>query len=141
MIHQSHLLGVYLNKTIIQKDTFTSMFITALFTIAKHGKSLNAYWQMKRLRRYIHIYAHNGILISHKKWNNAICRYVEKLRDHNKWNKAKRQIPYDFIHMWSLKWHKWTYLWSRNSLTDIENRLQVASGEGRKGRVRLGVWH
>ena len=32
------LWGIYLKKTIIQKDTHTSMFITALFTIAKTWK-------------------------------------------------------------------------------------------------------
>ena len=32
------LLGVYPEKTIIQKDTFTRMFIAALFTIARSWK-------------------------------------------------------------------------------------------------------
>ena len=32
------LLGIYLDKTIIQKDTCTTMFIAALFTIAKTWK-------------------------------------------------------------------------------------------------------
>lgn len=32
------LLGIYLDKTLIQKDTRTSMFIAALFTIAKTWK-------------------------------------------------------------------------------------------------------
>ena len=32
------LLGIYLNKTIIQKDTCTPMFIAALFTVAKTWK-------------------------------------------------------------------------------------------------------
>ena len=32
------LLGIYLHKTIIQKDTCTPMFIAALFTIAKTWK-------------------------------------------------------------------------------------------------------
>ena len=35
------LLGIYLEKTIIQKDTFTPMFIAALFTIAKTWKQPN----------------------------------------------------------------------------------------------------
>ena len=34
MILQPHSLGIYPEKTIIQKDTCTSMFIAALFTIA-----------------------------------------------------------------------------------------------------------
>ena len=32
------LLGIYLDKTTIQKDTYTCMFIAALFTIAKTWK-------------------------------------------------------------------------------------------------------
>ena len=34
------LLGVYLNKTIIKKDTCTSVFTASLFTIAKIQKQL-----------------------------------------------------------------------------------------------------
>ena len=34
------LLGIYLNKTIIQKDIGTPMFTAALFTIAKTWKQL-----------------------------------------------------------------------------------------------------
>ena len=36
--HAIPLLGIYSEKTIIQKDTFTPMFIAALFTIAKTWK-------------------------------------------------------------------------------------------------------
>ena len=39
MTQQSHsLLGIYPEKTIIQKDTCTPMFIAALFTIARTWK-------------------------------------------------------------------------------------------------------
>ena len=34
----SSLLGIYLEKTIILKDTFTPIFIAALFTIARIGR-------------------------------------------------------------------------------------------------------
>ena len=34
------LLGVYLEKTMIQRDTFTPQFIAVLFTIAKTWKQL-----------------------------------------------------------------------------------------------------
>ena len=32
-------------------------------------------------------------------------------------------------------WHKWTYLWDKNIIRDIENRLVCAKGEGVKGGV------
>ena len=40
------LLGIYPEKTIIQKDACTPMFIAALFTIARSQKHLNAHRQM-----------------------------------------------------------------------------------------------
>ena len=40
------LLGIYPDKTIIQKDTHTLMFIAALFTIAKRWKQPNIHQQM-----------------------------------------------------------------------------------------------
>ena len=43
-------------------------------------------------------------------------------------------------YMESKLWHKWTYLWNRNRLTDIENRFAVTKGVGGWGGNGLGVW-
>ena len=116
------LLGMYLDKTITQKDTCTPMFIAALFTIAKTWKQpkcpstdewIKKMWDIY-IYIYTHIHTHNGILLSHKKeWNNAICSYMDGPRDyHTKQSKLERerQIPYDIIYMWILeKWYIWTY--------------------------------
>ena len=40
------LLGIYPEKTIIQKDAYTLMFIAALFTKASNGNNLNVRGQM-----------------------------------------------------------------------------------------------
>ena len=60
------LLGIYPEKTIIQKETCTTMFIAALFTIARTWKQPKcpptAEW-IKKMWQYIY----NGILLSHKK--------------------------------------------------------------------------
>ena len=58
MILQSHsLLGIYLEKTIIQKDTCTPMFIAALLTIAEtwnqHKCPLTDEWIKKMWYIYI----------------------------------------------------------------------------------------
>ena len=51
---------------------------------------------------------YNEILLSHKKeQNNAICSHMDGPRDYlTKWNKPNRarQIPYDIIYMWNLKY-------------------------------------
>ena len=49
------LLGIYPDKTIIQKDTCTPMFTAALCTIAKTWKQC------------IYTHTHHGVLLSHKK--------------------------------------------------------------------------
>ena len=36
-------------------------------------------------------------------------------------------------------WHKWTYLQSRNWLTDVENRLIIAKGKGNGMNGEFGV--
>ena len=83
------LLGIYLDKAINKKDTYTPMFIAALFITAKTWKqpkcSLTNKWIKKirymhtRTHTYTHTHTHthahthththtdNGILLSHKK--------------------------------------------------------------------------
>jgi len=43
------LLGVYLEKTLIQKDTCTPILTAALFT--RHGNNLNVHQQINKERR------------------------------------------------------------------------------------------
>ena len=83
-------LGIYPEKTVIQKDRCTSMFIAALFTTAKawnQPKCSSADWMEEDL---VHIY--DGTLLGHKKeWNNAICRKMDGHRDyHTKWSKSDK---------------------------------------------------
>ena len=63
------LLGIYPDKTFLEKHTCTHMFIAALFTIAKTWKQpkcpLTDEW-IKKMWYVVHIY-NNGILLSHKK--------------------------------------------------------------------------
>ena len=59
------LLGIYLDKTFIEKDTCTPMFIAALLTIAKTCKQSKC--QPSRGLDKEVAYAYNGILLSHKK--------------------------------------------------------------------------
>ena len=57
------LLGIYPDKTVIQKDTYTPMFIAGLFTIAKSWKQPTC--SLTDRENVVHIY--NGMLLSHKK--------------------------------------------------------------------------
>ena len=61
---------MYLEETIIQKDTCTPIFITALFTIAKTWKQPKCPGIQEWIKKMWYIY--NGILLSHKKKNEIM---------------------------------------------------------------------
>ena len=79
------------------------------------------------------VYIYNRILLSHK--NNKIMPSAAT------WmqleviilNQKKTNTVWYHLYMESKIWHKRTYLWNRNRLTDIEVKLVVAKGE--KGGV------
>ena len=52
------LLGIYLEKTILRKDTCTPMFIAALFTIAKTWKKPKCQSMDEWIKKCIYIYTH-----------------------------------------------------------------------------------
>ena len=88
-------------KTLIWKDTFTLMFIAALFTIAKIWKQPKCPSIDERIKK-IHVcmcYTYNGILLNHKKEQNfAIWNNMDGLEGHYaKGNKShrERQTLYD----------------------------------------------
>ena len=58
-------LGIYPDKTFIEKDTCTCMFTAALFTIAKTWKQPKCPSADERIKKMWYIY--RGILLSHKK--------------------------------------------------------------------------
>ena len=52
----------------------------------------------------------------------------------------ERQIPYDIIYMWNLKYDTDELIYKiENRLTVIENKLLVTKGKG-GGKDKLGVW-
>ena len=51
------LLGIYPEKTIIQKDTYTPMFIAALFTVARSWKQPKCPLTDKWIKKKWYIYA------------------------------------------------------------------------------------
>ena len=72
---------------------------------------------------------------------NAICSNIDISRNyHTKWSKSENdKMPYDIYLLTggSKIWHKWTYLWNRNGLTDTESTLVVVKGEGWIGSLEL----
>ena len=71
------LLGIYPEKTIIQKESCTTMFIAALFTIARTWKQPKCPLTDEWLKKTWHIYTMEYYsAIKRNKMNNAIFRKI-----------------------------------------------------------------
>ena len=67
---------------------------------------------------------------------------MDTTRDsHTKWSKSERerQIPYDITYMWNLKYDTNEPIYKTERLTDVENSLVVAKGEGMEWTGSLGL--
>ena len=124
------LPGIYPDKTIIQKDTCTPMFIAALFTIAKTWKQpkrpstdewIKKVWYIHTMEYYSAI-KRKEIIPFATTWMQLEIITLNEVR------KRKTNTIWYHLYVESKIWHKWTYLWNR--IRDIENRLVVAKGEG-----------
>ena len=98
------LLGIYLEKNIIPKDTCTPMFIAALFVLArtwKQSKYPPTYEWIKKMWYILICTMEYYWLI--KKWNNAIFSNLDGSGYyHTKWSKSdrERQMSYDNTFIW-----------------------------------------
>ena len=129
-------LGIYLEKTLVQKDTCTPIFIAALFTIAKPWKKPKCPWTDDRKKKmwyictmeYYSAIKKNKLMPSVVTWMGLEIIIVSGVSQ-------RKTISYDITYMRNLqKGYKGTYLQNRNWLTDIENKLRVITkGEGRGG--------
>ena len=132
-IHSYPLLGIHLEKNMIQKDTSTPKFIATLFTIAKMWKKPKRQSPEKWIKK-IHTHTHTMEYYSVIKteWDHAICSNRDGPRDsHTEGSQSDREgeILHGILYVESKKEScKWTYLWKR--LTDLENELVVAGWGG-----------
>ena len=75
------ILGIYPDKTIIQKDPCTPVFIAALFTIAKTQKQPKFPMTEEWIKKMWYIYAMDYYSAIKKEGNNAICSNMDGPRD------------------------------------------------------------
>ena len=90
------LQGIYPEKTIIQNDTCTPMFIAALFTIATSWKQTKCPSTDEWIKKMWYRYTTEYYSAIKKEWNNAICSNMDATRGyHIKWSKSERERQID----------------------------------------------
>ena len=77
------LLDIYPDKTIIQKDTCTPMFIATIFTIAKTWKQPKCPVTDEWIKKMWYINTMECYSAIKKEQNNAICRNIDATRDYH----------------------------------------------------------
>ena len=116
-------------KTIIQNDTCTSVFTTALLQQPGHGNNPNIHQQRKGWRR-CDTHTPWNTTLSHKKdktmpqeatWMDPEIAILSEVR-HRKTN-----IIWYCLHVESKNGYKWTYLQNTNRVTDVENKLYLVT--------------
>ena len=104
------LLGIYPEKSIIQKETCTTMFIAALFTIARTWNQLKYPSTYEWIKKMWHMYTmeyysaikRNRIELFVVRWMDLVLSYRGSKSEREK------QIPYANAYIWSLKIKKGT---------------------------------
>ena len=130
------LLGIYLDKTVNQKDTCTPMFTAALIAIAKTWKQPKCPLTVE----WIKMWYINAMEYYYSAIKNKIMQFAAtsmQLEIIILSEVSQKEKPYDITYVESKMWHKCTCLQNRKRLINIENRLKVAKGE-REGVGRTG---
>ena len=97
------LLGIYPNKSIIQKDAFTCIFKAALFTIVKTWRQPKYPLTDEWIKRMWYIYTMQYYSTIRKEQNNAICSNMDGPRDYHNKSERERQVLYDVTYVRNLK--------------------------------------
>ena len=88
--HQGLLLGIYLEKAIIQKNTCTPVFIAALFTIVRAWKQCKCPLTNEWIRKMWYVYSMKYYSAIKKERNYVLCSDVVGSRVcHTEWSKSE----------------------------------------------------
>ena len=93
---------------------------------------LNNKWYMKTSTAVL------LVMTKHEKAKNVPTgEWINKLQYNHtlEYYSAVKRYQLLYLYVESKIWHKWIYLWNKNRLTDLENRLVTVKG----GEYRLGV--
>ena len=102
------LLGIYPEKTIIQKESCTKMFVAALFTIATTWKQPKCPSTDEWVKKIWHMYTME--YYSAIKWNETelfVLRWMDlETVIQSEVSHKEKQIPYANTYIWNLKKEK-----------------------------------
>ena len=126
--YRNPLLHTYLEKTIIQRNTGTLMFIAALFTIARTWKQPKCLSTEKCIKKMWYIYIYNGIL--------AISQFSDSVMSDSLWPHGLQHIrlpcpsPTPRAYSNSCPSSQWCYPTISSTVVSFSSCLQSFSASG-----------
>ena len=137
------LLGIYPEKTVIQKESCTTMFTAALFTIARTWKQPRCPSTDEWIKKMLYICTMEYYSAIKR---NEIGSFVETWMDletaiqseASQREKNEYCILTRICGIWKY-WYRQSYLQSRKRDTDVENKCMETKG-GKGGWDELGDW-
>ena len=107
------LLGIYPEKTVIQKETCTTMFTAALFTVAKTQKQLKFPSTDEWIKKMWHIYTMEYYsAIKRNKIELFVVRWMDlETVIQSEVSQKEKQILYANTYIWNLKTNKQKWFW------------------------------
>ena len=117
-------VGIYPEKTLIWKDKCTSVFIAKTWKQPKcpsTDEQTKKMWY-KYMMEYYSVIKNNKIMPFAATWMDLEIITLSEI------SQRKTNIIWYHFYVKSKMWYKLTYLWNKNRLTVIENRIVVAKG-------------
>ena len=101
------LMGLYPEKTTIQKDTYTPQFTAALFTIARAWKQPRCPSGDERIRKlwYIYIMEYYSV-IKKNAFESVLMRWMKRAY-YTEWSKTERKTPIRYIDAYIWNFERW----------------------------------
>ena len=131
------LLCIHPEETRTERDTCTSVFTAALYTITWTWMQPRCPSTDEWMKKLWNIYTMEYYLvIKRNTFESVLMKMNLEPIVHSEVGQKKRQILHINTYIWNLeRWYQWSYMQGSKGDTDVKNRLLDSAGKGEGGMI------